>query len=148
MNELYGPLVMLRGAARTFRAVMPPKQQDGRSWPKQEDGRSWAVVDHIEEAWSGEHDDWRDAIEEILKINEKIEELLTTKAGLYETWPPLPSFQAYISNSMALRLSWVRKENQPPNSRLTAPRDFDDQIEQEFGAVRKRLDAIGRGASK
>jgi hypothetical protein len=136
MNELYGPLVMLREASRNFRRILP-------------NGSEWRTVDHIEELQSGELDDERDAVEEILKINKEIEGLLITKAGLYETWPPLPTFETFVSHSMQLRRYWDRGKNQPPSNRLPFPQRFDHEIKEEVAEVRKRLNQLGeRGARR
>lgn len=134
MNELFGPLVMLRGASRNFRRLVPTTTDDGQEW---------RTVDHITVIQGGDHDDWRDAIVEILRINTQISELLVAKAGLFETWPPKESFRTFLAHAQQLQMSWERGENQPLEGRLPFPREFDDDIDAEVTQIRARLASLG-----
>lgn len=140
LNELYGPLMMWREASKRTRELLPDRDADGNEWH---------LVDHIEEARRGDHPEWEAAVEQILEISAKVEDLLSTKAGLLENLPPPESYGLFLSHSGRLRMYWKQNQNQPIDKRLPFPGEqLDQDIADEHDAIKKRLEELGVRPSK
>ncbi|TQK44429.1 hypothetical protein FBY35_5933 [Streptomyces sp. SLBN-118] len=133
LNELYGPIYMRRRASESLRDILPHEQADGSPW---------RLVDHIEDVKSGADHAEVEAVEQILEINSEIESILTSKAGLYESFPPPDILSKFIAHVRLLRISWERGENQSKN-RIPFPDDLDEYLMGVIGRLRSRLEALG-----
>ncbi|MEV1066049.1 hypothetical protein [Streptomyces sp. NPDC050263] len=133
LNELYGPIYMRRRASESLRDLLPDKQDDGTRW---------RLVDHITDVKAGGDLTRIEAIEQILAINSEIENILTSKAGLYESFPPPDILSKFIAHIRLLRISWERGENQS-NNRIPFPDDIDDYLLGVIKRLRSHLEALG-----
>lgn len=114
LNELYGPLFMLRTTSAQLRDRVGPN--DG----------TWRLVDHIVEV---KRDPTKAAIvQEILTINERISELIEGQAGLLVEFPPPRSFEEFLPHARLLKMRWERGANQDAEDRFPFPRALDDDI--------------------
>jgi hypothetical protein len=124
MNELYGPLFMLRSESRRLRSRVGP------------DSSEWRVVDNIVELKA---DPVKSSIvESIISINTTLAELLVGKAGLLEQFPPPESFQDFLAHAQLLQSAWVRGENET-DERLPFPVQFDEDVEEALNRLRALL---------
>ncbi len=124
MNELYGPLFMLRSESRRLRSRIGP------------DSSEWRVVDHIVEL---KGDPVKSSIvESILSINSTLVDLLVGKAGLLEQFPPPESFQEFLAHARLLQSAWVRGENET-HERLPFPVQFDENVQEALSRLRAQL---------
>lgn len=129
LNELYGPLTMLRSTSRSLRRLLP----------SQVNGSEWRLVHHIGDIrreWDRIKDDpalqvdpalglTREQIEVVRLIVDygtKTCALLDAHAGLVEGTPPggIMKFQEHHNR---LRASWETGSNQPVDLSLTFPGD-------------------------
>lgn len=125
LNELYGPLFMLRVTSSQLRDRVGPN--DG----------TWRLVDHIVEA---KRDPTKAAIvQEILKINERIGELIEGQAGLLVEFPPPRSFGEFLPHARLLKMSWEREANQDAEDRFPFPRALDDDIAASIRKLKEGL---------
>ena len=121
LNELYGPLFMLRAESRRLREQIGPPSEE------------WRLVDHIAEV---KVDQTRAPIvERILAINSRISELVIGKAGLFVSYPSPNSFQEFLSHARLLALSWEAGADQSPEHRLPFPLDFDQDVESAMALI-------------
>jgi hypothetical protein len=135
LNELYGPLVMWREASKRTRELLPYEDANGNEW---------RLLDHIDEVRGGEHPDWEEAVEQILQISAKVEDLLTSKAGLFESLPAPESYSRFLAHSGRLRMYWEQRKNQPVDKRLPFPGErMDRDIAAELFVIMKRLENLG-----
>jgi hypothetical protein len=136
LTEFYGPIYMLRRASSSLRATLP------RQTP---DGSRWNLVDHIAEVKSegrGFGEVERSAVEQILEINKKIEDVMVGKIGLIDSFPPPSTFEEFIAHSRLLRVAWEKGETHPESRRLPFPSRLDDDLEADLRIVRKRLENL------
>jgi len=134
LNELYGPLLMLRQASKRTRELLPDQDANGVEW---------RLVDHIEEVRDGHHRDWEAAVEQILTISDEVDALLISKAGLFETLPPPESFALFLAHSRRLRMYWEERENQPTGKRIPFPgEELDRDIAAAVATVKTRLEKL------
>jgi hypothetical protein len=127
--------MMWREASKRTRELLP--HQDAK-------GDEWRLVDHIEEVRDGAHPEWEAAVEQILHISAKVEDLLTSKAGLFENLPAPESYGQFLAHSGRLRMYWEQRQNQPPDKRLAFAGDqMDEDIAAEHAAIKKRLQNLG-----
>ena len=125
LNELYGPLFMLRTTSRQLRDRIGPN--DG----------TWRLVDHISEIQS---DPTKSRIvEEILRISGTISRLLEGQAGLLIDFPPPKSFEEFLPHARLLAMSWDAGEDQDPTSRFPFPDAFDDNVADAVRRLKERL---------
>jgi hypothetical protein len=129
LNELYGPLYVRRKLSRRLR------EQIGDS-PDPEPGvPPWKLIDHIEELKQEPDERRRLVVEQILKINDELVELIVGKAGLLESLPPPESFELFLEHALTLRLYW----EQGANAVAAAYKPFPGQLDSDVEAALKRL---------
>ncbi len=114
LNELYGPVFMLRAESRQLRERVGPPSQE------------WRLVDHIAEVKT---DPLRSRIvEEILAINSRIGDLVIGRAGLLARHPAPTSFQEFLAHARLLQMSWEAGVDQDPAHRAPFPLAFDEDV--------------------
>jgi hypothetical protein len=101
LSELYGPLTLLRATENGLRKSLPSKEVG-------DEGERWRLVRHIEDARRTPA--MKVIVEAILAINEGIETLLITKAGLMEGDSLPESFKDFMHHSKLLKLAWEHEE--------------------------------------
>jgi hypothetical protein len=137
LNEFYEPLRMLRTKSRLLRQTLPEFE---------EDGSRWRLVRHIPEI---QQDSGRArVVEMILSINDRIEDLLISKAGLMEGEAP-GTFGEFMHHSGLLKLAWDHggELNEDPNGTVQVadvpfPTKIDDDIARTHRTVRTALDDL------
>lgn len=137
LNDLYSPVYMLRRASQSLRTLLPSTNPDGTDW---------RLVDHIEDIRNDRDEAGRTAVEEILEINKQIEDLLVTKAGLFEYFPPPSSFDTFIAHTRLLRLAWKQGKNQTSKDRIPFPYEIDQDINKAIESIRGRLIQLREGS--
>lgn len=129
LNDLYGQLYMLRQASKSLYATL-------HAGGKRPEG--WRLVDHINEIMAEGDKSKIGTVEQIIKINKTIEDLLVSQFGLVDSFPPPESFQAFISHSRQLQVAWRRKGDLE-GERISFPNAIDGDIERSIGEIRARL---------
>lgn len=134
LNELYGPMHMLRRQSRSLWKQLPPE-------PDPEPGvTKWKLIDHIEEIWAEPDDRRRMVVTSILEINEKLSELIIEKGGLLVEFPAPDTFETFLNHATTLRQHWERKRNvTDETSHVPFPGDIDRDINNAIEALRKKL---------
>lgn len=127
LNELYGPLTMLRSTSRSLRRLLPSRVN----------GSEWRLVHHIGDVrreWDRLNTDpsadidpalclTREQLEVahlIVDYGNKTCDLLNRHAGLLEG-PPVGGLVRYQEHHNRLRASWETASNQPREEGLTFP---------------------------
>lgn len=129
LNNLYGQLYMLRQASKSLYATLHTSG---------ERPQDWRLVDHINEIVTEDEKSKIGTIEEIIKINKMIEDLLVSQSGLVDQFPPPESFQRFVSHSRQLQVAWGKKSDLE-GSRVSFPRNFDSDIENSITEIRARI---------
>lgn len=142
LNELYGPLYMLRRTSRRLYDVLREQMQVAST-----DHEKWRLVDHILDVQGGS-ELAQSSVERILKINIEIQTLLKSKWGLLEVYPPHQSFIDFSSHSELLQQAWDKKANQDADSRTPFPRGIDKDIEADIDSIRAKLEKLVTQKSK
>lgn len=133
LNELYGPLYMLRQTSRRLYDVLREQMKVDAS---QHD--HWRLVDHIVDVRNGS-ELAKSSVERILAINAEIQSLLKSKWGLLQEYPPHDSFIQFMSHSALLQQAWDKGANQDADSRTPFPRGIDQDIETDISAIKTEL---------
>jgi len=134
LNELYGPLRMLRATSKRLRQSLPTTEGNGAQW---------RLVEHIPEA----RDDpaKRILVEAILSIDGAIEDLLINKAGLMEAGELPKSFEVFMHHSRLLQLAWgqggrlTREPGLVDVTDVPFPDEIDDDIGRAIEGIRAAL---------
>ena len=134
LNNLYGPLLMLRAASSNFRSLLPAGPPQG----------TWRTVDHIEELHDGSHEIERETVGEILALGKRIEDLITQQAGLFEDSPARDAAAKFVAHSGQLRMYWDAGKNEPQDGRLPFPSELDEHLAADVRRIRTRLNALRR----
>ncbi|MEV1066047.1 hypothetical protein [Streptomyces sp. NPDC050263] len=129
LNNLYGQLYMLRQASKSLYATLHASG---------ERPQDWRLVDHIDEIIAEDEKSKIGTIEEIIKINKTIEDLLVSQFGLVDKFPPPESFQKFVSHSRQLQVAWSKKGDLE-GPRVSFPRDLDDDIQNSITEIRTRI---------
>ncbi len=134
LNEVYGPLRMLRATSRLLRDSLPKTEADGQRW---------RLVRHIEE--SRQKAEYRVIVEGILRISRAIEDILVAKAGLLEGEEIPASFSKFMQHSRLLQIAWGAPTNVTEQPDLVGvadvpfPDEIDQDIETAIASVQKHL---------
>jgi hypothetical protein len=131
LQELYGPLMMLRAQSTALRAKIGPPGQNLT------DPGDWRLVEHIEDIKADSAEAGR--VESINSINDDITKLLKEKGGLSLQLPQPASFAKFLEHAEYLAKSWKAHKNQQGDDRAVFPRDFDDDINAALKKLRKTL---------
>lgn len=137
LNELYGPLFMLREQSNRLREQLPP--------------RPWRLVDRIEEIRSNPADPRNQVVNSIVQLNSTMCALITGKAGLLQAFPPPSSFGIFLEHAELLKTYWEMGKNQEEQNRRPFPLEFDDDIRaaiDEVMADLAELDASTRSPAR
>lgn len=123
LNELYGPLRMLRSTSKSLRDSLPRYEPNGERW---------RLVRHLPDAKA--RDEYRIIVDEILRIGGAIEDLLINKAGLMESVDLPPSFAQFMHHSRLLRIAWELGADFKSEPGVTDISDipFPDEIDQDI----------------
>jgi hypothetical protein len=107
LNELYGPLYMLRMTSRRLWRQLPGvlNAEPGVT--------QWHLIDHIQELKNEPEAHRRLIVEEILKINSQLSDLIVGEAGLLERVPPPESFEKFLEHARTLQVHWSEALMQP-----------------------------------
>lgn len=132
LNELYGPLRMLRATSKRLRQSLPTT---GAS------GARWRLVEHIPEARADPAMSL--LVEAILRIDVAIEDLLINKAGLMEAGDLPKSFEVFMHHSRLLHLAWSQGGRLTRETGLVDVTDvpFPDEIDDDIGRAIERIEA-------
>ncbi|WP_432033728.1 hypothetical protein [Streptomyces antibioticus] len=132
LNDLYGQLYMLRQASKSLYATLHVAG---------ERPEGWRLVDHIGEIVAEGDKSKIGTVEQIIKINKSIEDLLVAHFGLADTFPPPKSFQDFVSHSRQLQVAWKKKGNlEIP--RISFPVEIDEDIENSIKAILARISEL------
>ena len=132
-NELYGPLYMWRLLSRRLWEQLTeiPNAQPGVT--------PWKLIDHIEEIKSEADGRRRLVVEEILKINAELTDLIVGKAGLLYELPPPESFEKFLEHSRMLRINWDQGTNATGISYRPFPGEIDQDILHALEGLRRDI---------
>lgn len=134
LNELYGPLYMLRMMSRRLWKQLPGVDN---AEPGVTD---WKLIDHIVEIKGEEDAKRRLIVEDILKINDQLTELIVGKAGLLERVPPPASFEKFLEHARTLRIYWDQEANVAKGvAHLPFPGEIDDDVREALQTLRRDL---------
>jgi hypothetical protein len=133
LNELYGPLYMLRMTSRRLWRQLPgvPNAEPGVT--------NWNLVDHIQELKNEPDASRRLIVEEILKINSQLSDLIVGKAGLLEQVPPPESLEKFLEHARTLQVHWEQGADATGVARLPFPGEIDEAVREAIDRLRKDL---------
>jgi len=136
LNELYGPMHILRKESRRLWKQLPPD-------PDPEPGvTEWRLIDHIEEIKSESDGRRRKVVDRILDINEQLREFIVGRAGLLLSFPAPDTFETFLIHSTTLAQHWDRGVNvTDPNSYVPFPGEIDSDIDSAIESLRAGLDS-------
>ncbi|MFJ3285485.1 hypothetical protein ACIPMW_09455 [Streptomyces sp. NPDC086669] len=132
LNDLYGKLYTLRQASKSLYATLHP----GGERPE-----GWRLVDHVSEIIAEGDTSKIGTVEEIIKINKAIEEILVSKSGLLDQFPPPGSFQEFVSHSRQLQVAWAKKSDLE-GPKISFPRGLDQDIKESILTIRARISEL------
>jgi hypothetical protein len=128
LNDFYSAIYMRRRKSESLRQMLSRDP-------------AWRLVDHITDIHGGSVRD-KELVEEIIKINSEIADLIVSKAGLYAEFPPPNSFTEFLEHEARLRICWQQKINQGTGERIVFPEDFDPELKRHIDAIYSRLGGL------
>jgi hypothetical protein len=137
LNELYGPVYMLRlSTESSYKALRDHLGVGQAAAPR------WALVDHIAEL---KRDDSAVVflMTNIVDHNKQIEDILRSKFGLLISHRPPPSFSKFMEHSQQLRDAWNQGVTLPEDIRVKFPRpEFDQDIGDALDKLKEEIDEL------
>jgi len=131
LNELYGPLLLLQEQEKRLASRL----REGKADPEK-----WRLIDNLPGLLENRSD--KAVIEEIMRINTKIEELLITKAGLIRAPRPPDSFKLFMGHFSVLKLAMEGKERPKVAEFEYYPRQFDQDVREAYDAILQERDEL------
>lgn len=129
LNELYGPLLLLTEQNR----ILANKLYEGKV-----DAANWRLLDHIPEVIKNRQD--KAIVDEIIKIDAKIEELIINKGGLVRSPRPPQSFSLFLGHYKILKLALEGKERPHVAELEYYPRKLNKDVEEAHQKIIKEID--------
>lgn len=131
LDDLYGPLLILQERERRLADIL----RVGKSDPAK-----WRLLDNLPGVLENPSD--RAVIEDIMRINAQIEELLINKAGLIHAPRPPDSFKRFLGHHNALKLKMEGRERPAVAEFEYYPRQFDQDVREAYDAIRQERDEL------
>lgn len=136
LNELYGPMHMLRRRSRRLWEQLKPDTLNSAD--------EWHVHDHVTEIRA---DGVRSRIlDDILHINEQLEDLIIGRAGLLWKQPAPDSFYEFLEHSALVSIAVEQGGVPEGRKRVYFPEQFDRDVDEAFEALTRAI--IGMHESK
>jgi len=129
LNELYGPIHMLRRRSRRLWEQLRPDTLSP--------GDEWHVHDHVAEIRS---DRVRSRIlDDILQINARLEELIIGRAGLLWRQPAPDSFYEFLEHAALVSIAVEQGGVPEGRKRVYFPEQFDGDVDEAFEALTRAI---------
>ncbi len=131
LNELYGPVLLLRNQCH----YLARKLRESKTDPD-----AWHILDHVPEVLQDPIDG--PIAHMIVAINTRIEELIVNKAGLLWGAGPPRSWILFLGHSRVLSIALSGGTAPALNEFSYFPPDFDSDLQQAYDALRADVDTL------